>query len=124
MRSRESCDSEAIFMKPSYCSLCYFEPRYISHGLKPLLLTQFRMYKMYLSSQSSVLAIILNQAIHQRALNPYQSPTLEKGHNHSLICHHQGLFLCNLIYLTVVYFTFIYFISNLITFINLVWKLY
>ena len=29
---------------------------------------------MYLSSQSSVLAVILNQAIHQRALNPYQRP--------------------------------------------------
>ena len=55
---------------PSYYSLCYFEPKCISLDLKPLLLTQFRMYQMYLSSQSGVLVVILNQAIHQRTLNP------------------------------------------------------
>ena len=58
------------------------------------------------------------------SLKPVSAIYLKKGHNHSLICHHQGLFLCNLIYLTVVYFTFIYFTSNLITFINSVLKLY
>ena len=72
-------DSEIIFIRPSYCCLCYCEPRYISLGLKPLLLTQFRMYQMYLSSQSSALAIILNQAIPQRALDPYQQPISEKA---------------------------------------------
>ena len=61
--------------------LCYFEPRYISLVLKPLLLTQSRKYQMYLSSQSSVLIVILNQVIHQRALNPYQQPILEKDKN-------------------------------------------
>ena len=79
MRSEESCDSETIFIRPSYCSLCYFEPRYISLGLKPLLLIQFRMYQMYLSSQSSVLVVILHQAIHQWALNPHQQPISEKA---------------------------------------------
>ena len=56
-----------------------FEPRYISLDLKPLLLTQFRMYQMYLSSQSNVLVVILRQAAHQRALNPYQQPISEKA---------------------------------------------
>jgi len=78
MRSRKNCDSETIFIRLSYCSLCYFEPSYIPLGLKALLLTQFRMYQMYLSSQSTVLAIILNQAIHQRTLNPYQQLISEK----------------------------------------------
>ena len=64
MISGESCDLETIFIRPSYCSLCYFKPRYISRGLKSLLFTQFRMYQMYLSSQSSVLTVILNQAMH------------------------------------------------------------
>ena len=45
-------DSETIFIRPSYYSLCYREQRYISLGLKSLLLTQFRMYQMYLSRQS------------------------------------------------------------------------
>ena len=112
------CNLETIFIRLSYYSLCYFEPRNISLGLKPLLLTQVRMYQMYLSSQPSVLTVILNQAIHQRALNPYQQPILEKTKNHSPICHHQSIFLCNLICIIVVYFTFIYFMSDLITFIN------
>jgi len=34
---------------------------------------------MHLSSQSSVLAVTLNQTIHQRALNLYQQPILEKA---------------------------------------------
>ena len=55
------------------------KPRYTSLGLRPLLLTQFRLYQMYLSSQSSVLAVILNQAIHQRALNLYQQLISEKA---------------------------------------------
>jgi len=71
-------DSEIIFIRPNYCSLCYFEPRHISLDLKPLLLTQFRMYQMYLSSQSSIITVILNKAIHQRVLNPYQ-PILKKA---------------------------------------------
>jgi len=78
MRSGESCDSETIFIRPIYCRLYYFEPGYISLGLKPLLLTQCRMYQMYLSSQSSVPTIILNQTIHRRALNSHQQPILEK----------------------------------------------
>ena len=41
-------DSETILIRPSYCSLYYFEPRYIFLGLKLLLLTQLRMYQMYL----------------------------------------------------------------------------
>ena len=123
MRSGESCGSKTIFIRPNCYSLCYFEPRYISLSVKPLSLTNFRMYQMHLSSQSSVLTIMLNQAIYQRALNPYQQP-ISKNATTTLICHHQGLYLCNLIYLIVVYFTFIYFISNLINFINSVLKLY
>jgi len=57
-------DSEIIFIRPNHCSLCYFKARYICLGLKPLLLTQFRMYQIYLSSQSSVLAVTMNQAVH------------------------------------------------------------
>jgi len=72
-------DSETLFIRLSDCSLCYFESKYISLGIKPLLLTQFRMYQMYLLSQSSVPAVILNHAIHQRALNPYQQPISEKA---------------------------------------------
>ena len=34
---------------------------------------------MYLTSQLSVLAVTLNQAIHQRALNPYQQPISENA---------------------------------------------
>ena len=34
---------------------------------------------IYLSSESSVLAVILNQVIHQRVLNPYQQPISEKA---------------------------------------------
>ena len=60
-------------------AVCAIEPRYTSLGLRPLLLTQFRLYQMYLSSQSSVLAVILNQAIHQRALNLYQQLISEKA---------------------------------------------
>jgi len=37
------------------------------------------MYQMYLSSQSSVLDVILNQSIHQQAVNPYQQPISEKA---------------------------------------------
>ena len=55
------------------------KPRYTSLGLRPLLLTQFRLYQMYLSSQSSVLVVILNQTIHQRALNLYQQLISEKA---------------------------------------------
>ena len=58
------------------------------------------------------------------SLKPVSATYFRKGHNHSLNCHHQGLFLCYLIYFIVDYFTFIYFISNLLTFINLVLKLY
>jgi len=72
-------DLKTIFIIPSCCGLCNFEPRYISLGVKPLLLIQFRMYQMYLSSQSSVLTGILNQAIHQWALNPYQQPISKKA---------------------------------------------
>jgi len=79
MRSGESCDSEIIFIRSSYCSLCYFELRYISFGLKPLLLTQFKMYQIYLFSQSSVLTVILSQAVHKRALNSYQQPISKKA---------------------------------------------
>ena len=56
-----------------------FWTKIFSLGLKPLLLTPFKMYQMYLSSQSSILAVTLNQAIHQRALNPYQQSISEKG---------------------------------------------
>ena len=70
---------EIVFIRPSYYNLCYFEQRYIPLGLKPLLLTQFRMYQMYLSSQSNVLVVILNQAVHQGALNLYQQPISEKA---------------------------------------------
>ena len=72
-------DSDILFIKSSYCTLCYFASRYFSLGLKPLLLTQLRMYQMYLSSQSSVLVVILNQAIHQRALHLYQQLILENA---------------------------------------------
>ena len=80
MRSRESFDSEIIFIRQSYYSLCYFEPRYVSLGLKPLILAQFRMVS---------------------------AAYIRKGQSHSSICHHQGLSLFNLIYLIVVDFTFI-----------------
>ena len=60
-------------------AVCAIKPRYTSLGLKPLLLTQFRLYQMYLSSQSSVLVVILNQTIHQRALNLYQQLISEKA---------------------------------------------
>ena len=60
-------------------AVCAIEPRYTSLGLRPLLLTQFRLYQMYLSSQSSVLVVILNQTIHQRALNLYQQLISEKA---------------------------------------------
>ena len=84
-------------------AVCAIKPRYTSLGLRPLLLTQFRLYQMYLSSQSSVLAVILNQAIHQRALNLYQQLISEKAV--TIYCH-QGLFLCNTIYLIVDHFYF------------------
>ena len=82
------------------------------------------MYQLYLSSQSSVLNCYLELSYISASLKPVSAAYLSKGQNHSSICHHQSLFLCNLIYLIVVYFTFIYFISDLITFINLVLKLY
>ena len=107
---------ETIFIRPGYCSLWYFTPRYISFGLKPLLLTQFRMYQIYLSSQSSVFTVILNQTIHQRALNPYQQPISEKAKNTLLFVTIKTFSFCNLIYLIMVYFTFMYFISDLIYF--------
>ena len=43
------------------------------------LLTSECIKYIYQSSQSSVLAVILNQAIHQQALNPYQQPISEKA---------------------------------------------
>ena len=48
------------------------------------------------------------------SLKPALATHFRKGQNHSPVCHHQGLFLCNLTYLIVVYFTFIFFRSNLI----------
>ena len=39
----------------------------IALGLKPLLLTHFSLYQMYLSNQSSVLVVILNQVMQQQA---------------------------------------------------------
>jgi len=123
MRSRENFNSEAIFIRPSCCRLCYFEPRYIYLGLKPLLLTQFRMYQMYLSSQSSVLIFILNQVIYQRALNSYQQPILENVTiTLSIVTINAFSFVISFVSLWTI--TFIYFISNLIIFINSVLKLY
>ena len=88
-------------------AVCAIEPRYTSLGLKLLLLTQFRLYQMYLSSQSSVLAIFLNQTIHQRALNLYQQLISEKAVTILSIIAIKAFFLCNTIYLIVDYFTFI-----------------
>jgi len=79
MKYGKNFDSEIIFIRPRYCSLYYFEPRYISLGLKPLLLTQFSMYQMYLSSQSSSIVVILNQLISQQAVNPYQQLISKKA---------------------------------------------
>ena len=59
--------------------LCYFWTKIYLSWPQTLLLTHFRIYQLYLSSQSSVLAVILNQAIHQRALNPYQQIISEKA---------------------------------------------
>ena len=47
-------------------------------------------------------------------VKPASATGFRNGQIHSPICHHQGLFLCNLIYLLLVYFTFVCFISNLI----------
>ena len=52
---------------------------YISLGLKPLSFTQVRMYPIFISSQASVLTVILNKTVPQRALNPYQQPMLSKA---------------------------------------------
>ena len=52
---------------------------YISLGLKPLSFTEVRMYPIFISSQASVLTVILNQTVPQRALNLYQQPMLSKA---------------------------------------------
>ena len=67
------------YLSDQVIAVCAIKPRYTSLGLRPLLLTQFRLYQMYLSSQSSVLVVILNQAIYQRVLNPYQQPISKKA---------------------------------------------
>jgi len=66
--------------------------------------------KLYISKPSAI-------------LKPVSVTYFRKGHSYSFNYHHQILFFCNLIYLIVDYFTLIY-ISNLITFINSVLKLY
>jgi len=68
-RSGEIDDSISVFIGPNRYVYSYSEPTTTPITLKLLLLTQFRIYQMYLSSQSSVLIVVLNQAIPQCALN-------------------------------------------------------
>ena len=81
------------------------------------------MYQMCLSSQSSVLNVVLNKTALLLALKPLPSIYVQYDRNQSSIDNHQGPFLIQFHYLIVGYCIFIYFITYLNTFIDSVLKL-
>ena len=91
---------------------------------QPVFLLASRCIKRDVPNQPSVLNIVLKQDCTIFHLKPLLSIHLKCIRNQSSIDNYQGLFLFNLLYLILICLAFVYSISDLITFINLIMKLY
>jgi len=82
------------------------------------------MYPMCLSNQSTVVDVVWNQYCTAFDIEPLFLTHLKCNWNQSSADNNQGLFLLNVLYLILIYFAFTYSILDLITFFDLILKLY
>jgi len=118
MRNRESNDLEIMFIGSSKCHLCHLEPSYTSLGLTLSSIGPIQCTPC----QFNVLHVILNQVVLQWALKLVLVAYFKKTKKINLPL--TTIMTFSSFGLIVAYSIFTYFISDSMTFIYLVLKLY